>query len=75
MASRVNEDSTLNPSLHQLEIAELVDLVTRRTGLDKGDISQALQDLADTMILIRVLKSSGGNGWLSGRNSQRNAKG
>lgn len=61
MASRKKGINNLprNTSWQKMDMEELADLLSNRTGLDEGEIRQVLQELDDTSVFMNPQKSRG----------------
>lgn len=53
MASRKRKNKLpRNKSWKEVDVKELADMLANRTGLDKGEIRQVLQELEDTSVYV-----------------------
>ena len=74
MASRLNDLLKQNPAWRKMGLNELVELMARRTGLDKREIRRALEGLEDTSVYFRSRGSAGRKGLFGNRKSRRRSR-
>ncbi len=64
MASRLEILLKQNPAWRKMGLNDLVELMAKRTGLDKGEIRRALEGLEDTSVYFRSRGSTRKRGLL-----------